>query len=346
MLVCALDWGLGHATRCIPVIRELQRQGAEVIIASSGKAGVILQEEFPLLLYIELPGYNPKYSNTVPLALAMVTQVSGFQQTIKKEHALLEEAIRSHKLDLIISDNRYGCYSNAVPSVLISHQLRLRLNGIWSIFDPFVNRMLQSWISHFSEVWVPDQVGSGLTERFMSPNIPITYVGWLSRFGSIEVREKKYDVMMIVSGPEPLRTSFERILREQAKDLSLSMILVTGKPGDKMNVQENSLRIVNHLSSDEMAATISSASVIIARGGYTTIMDLIALGKRAVFVPTPQQPEQQWMASQLHKRGVVFSVDQDKFDLRTALQGAGSTAGLGSFKKQDGLLESAVAKLM
>ncbi len=341
-----MDWGLGHATRCIPVIKELHRQGADVRIASSGSAGILLRKEFSSIPYIELPGYHPTYSHQGSMMLALMKQLPKFMRTIRKEHQAVEAIVAEHHIDAVISDNRYGCYSKKVKSIFITHQVKVSLPEGWAMLTSTTNSLLQTYIRRFQAVWVPDQPGSGLTERFMSARIPFNHIGWLSRFNDGRLQEKRYDVMAIVSGPEPQRSVFESLLRNQLQFFPGKALLVTGKPGEVSRMTEGSVEIYSHLEAAAMADAIDSSAVIIARSGYSTIMDLIAMGKKAAFVPTPQQPEQAWLSEVLMQGGIAYCQDQHNFVLAAAVKGALASKGLGTFKKQEGLLETQIKILV
>ncbi len=341
-----MDWGLGHATRCIPIIRELQRQGADVRMASSGSSGTLLRREFPSIPYIELPGYDPNYSLQGSMMLALMKQLPKFMRTIRKEHQAVETIVAEHHIDAVISDNRYGCYSKKAKSVFITHQVKVSLPAAWAMLDSTTNSLLHTCIRRFQEVWVPDQPDSGLTERFMSARIPFAYIGWLSRFDAGHVHEKKYDVMVIVSGPEPQRTVFESLVRQQLQHFPGKTLLVTGRPEEDSHVTEGLVEIVSHLPMAAMEEAVGSAEVIVARSGYSTIMDLIAMGKKAALVPTPQQPEQIWLAKVLMHSRIAFCQDQHNFVLAEAVKGALECKGLGEYRKQEGLLEERIKILM
>ena len=346
VLVCVLDWGLGHAARAIPVIREFRRQGADVAMASSNEAGRLLREEFPGLNYHELPGYAPRYQSYGSMMLAIAAQSIRFSAVIKKEQHEVEALVKNLRADLVVSDNRYGCYSTAVPSIYITHQYEVRLPRSWSAFEPLVNRWQRSRFRRFQEVWIPDQPGSGLTEAFVPRRAGVTYVGWLSRFGQDNPSPGNYPIVAVVSGPEPQRRFFENILRKALKEHGERSLLVTGQPGNGLNEREGALHVVSHLPSKEMEQALRGANLVIARSGYSTIMDLIELGKKAILVPTPQQPEQMILAGLLHERRVAFCPDQQNFAWEKAVRASSTFNGFGQFKKEVGLLELAIRRLL
>jgi uncharacterized protein (TIGR00661 family) len=346
ILVCPLDWGLGHATRSIPIIQEFLHQGSEVLIASSGDALALLKIEFPKLVFFELPPYRPEYSSKNSMALKILAQLPKFARVTHAEHDLTEEIVRSHDIDVVVSDNRYGCWSLSAKSIFVSHQTRLQMPQGYGWARPIVNFLLQRYIRRFDEVWIPDQPGSGLTAPFISPTIRNQkYIGWLSRFGRRSQPESKYEVIALVSGPEPQRAIFEKLLTEQLVDSGLKSLLVAGEPGKPYRKRVGNLEIVNHLAGRELEEALVSAEMVVARSGYSTVMDLIALGKRAIFVPTPRQPEQVFLAGFLHENNIAQSLDQSRFSLTRALEKSSQFKGLTEFKTGEGQLEGAIQTL-
>lgn len=343
VLVCPLDWGLGHATRCIPVIREFQKQGREVLIASSGDALRLLRMEFPSLTYFPLPSYRPVYSGKNHMALKIFLQLPKFARTTHDEHELIEGIVRSNDIDIVVSDNRYGCWSISAKSIFITHQSKLLMPAGFGWAGPIVNFLLQRYIRKYDEVWVPDEPDSGLTRPFISGNFPNQkFIGWLSRFEPRTVPTMKYDMIALVSGPEPQRTMFEKMLTDQLVASGRPSLLVAGEPDKSYQKEMGRLQIVNHLSAKELEDAILASGVVISRSGYSTVMDLIALGKKAIFVPTPQQPEQIQLGKFLHEQQIALVVDQQDFNLTHALERSGTFRGFGSYNKGAGHLEEAV----
>lgn len=346
VLVCVLDWGLGHATRSVPVIRELRAQGADVLMASSGAAGQLLREEFPELSYHELPGYRPRYPHTGSMIMAMARQLPRFHRVIRQEHEELEALVKNLRIDIVISDNRFGCYSRQVPSVFVTHQVCIRLASRWRWVETMVNAWQRQYINRYASVWVPDTPGIDLTTGFMTSRVPVLYIGWLSRFGKTGPASQRRAIVAVVSGPEPQRSLFAERLRVQLGASGEKSLLVLGLPGEPARRLEGNLEIVNHLPAGELEAALRSADLVIARSGYSTIMDMIALGRNAAFVPTPQQPEQIYLARMLYESGIAFCQDQENFTVETLRRGAAQSKGLGVFTMQEALLKSAVQKLL
>ena len=347
ILVCPLDWGLGHATRCIPIIRELLRQGAEVLLASAGDAGILLRNEFPSLRYFDLPSYDPSYPLDGSMSVKMLFQLPKFIRTVTAEHGVTEELVQKHLVDIVISDNRYGCYSVSAKSIFITHQPDIIMPEGWSSLAPMVNSLTHRYIKKFQEVWIPDLPSSGLTTAFGTGRVMgWKFIGWLSRFHPAKDVERKYDLIAIISGPEPQRGLFSENMLIQLKKSGLSSLLVAGEPGKYYHRKEGHVEIVNHLSSTELESAINASKIVISRSGYSTVMDLIVLGKKAIFVPTPQQPEQIILARQLSHEGVTLFEYQDKFDLEKALRRVDLFSGFSIYKAESGLLEKEILNLL
>lgn len=347
VLICPLDWGLGHATRCIPLVRELQRQGAMIFIASSGPPGVLLQKEFRNLTYAELPGYAPVYPMHYSMTVKMLSQLPKFIRVVRQEHDAVEKLVQKHEIDIVISDNRYGCYSARARCVFITHQINVMLPEGWALLGLLVNAICHRYIHHFGEVWVPDQEGSGLTTAFFSRlDVPVKFIGWLSRFDSRQSLSKKYDVVAIASGPEPQRSLFSDMCFDQLAKSGLKALLVSGELDKDFHRVEGMVEVINHLPALEMEEALRASDVIIARSGYSTIMDLIALGKKAIFVPTPQQPEQIFLGRHLMDEGIAFCVEQDQFVLESAMKKVDAYQGLSVFTIEQGVLEKEIKNLL
>lgn len=350
VLLAPLDWGLGHATRCIPVIGELQRQGCEVMIASSGDAFALLRKEFPNLRFFDLPGYAPRYPLRGSMTVRMARQLPHFVGVITSEHRAIENIVREEGVDLVISDNRYGCWSERAHSVLITHQSNVLMPKRFGAFQGFVRWVTEHLMNRFQTCWIPDfPKGDSLAGALISfgrigVKSDVQYIGWLSRFepsgGAVDLQ---YDVLAILSGPEPQRTAFENIIAPQLKECSLRFRVVRGLPSS--GTAPNDERFVNFLTSSSLQRCIESAVLVVARSGYSTVMDLQAIGGKAVFVPTPGQTEQEYLAARLMEKKIAFSMEQHKFDLNTAIQASRDYTGF-TPAGQNQLLREAVLKVL
>lgn len=324
VLIAPLDWGLGHATRCIPIIRELQRQGCTVALGGSGDSLVLLKKEFPQLDAYSLPGYAPRYPDRGSMVWAMCRQLPHFMKVISAEHRAVKNILIGEKIDLIISDNRYGCWSRQVPSVFITHQSNILMPQRFGWLQDMVRNLNEIMINRFHLCWIPDLPGAhSLTgdlagEEASKIKPQREYIGWLSRFEQRESREKKYDVVAIFSGPEPQRTCLEKLIVPQLENSRLRYRIVRGLPSGESALQNENA--VNFLSADALQECIESSDLVIARSGYSTVMDMQALGQKVVFIPTPGQTEQEYLAQRLMEKGIAFFMTQDTFDLDAAVE--------------------------
>ena len=314
LLVAPLDWGLGHATRCVPVIRDLLNSHCEVWLAGEGAQEKLLREEFPLLPFLPLKGYRIKYAKT-GFTGKILLQVPSILRSIKVENKWLKEQVTKYGFEGVVSDNRYGLYHENIFSVFISHQLFIKNSlGKWS------EKVLQQWnykfINRFNECWVPDKEGENnlagkLSHPAKLPSIPTKYIGPLSRFEKKNIHEIKDHLLIILSGPEPQRTILENKIIDQVVNYPATATIVRGLPGEKNIIPStNTINFYNHLSSEELNMEATKAEFIISRSGYSTIMDIVALQKKSILIPTPGQSEQEYLADHLMKKQFAFCVDQ------------------------------------
>lgn len=330
ILIAPLDWGLGHATRCIPIIQEFLNRRCEVQIASSGRALALLKQEFAALRFHELVSYDAHYSKTFPLAVSLFFQVPKFLGRIKEEHRQIERIVRDEQIEVVISDNRYGCWSAQVPSVFITHQVNILMPRVLRWMEPWVNHFNHQLIRRFSACWVPDEPHDRITGKMTaSRRLKVTYIGMLSRFEKIEVTARKYDLLVLLSGPEPQRTRMEREILKKLTGSPLKVLVVRGipgEPGSRIESNDNIVQI-NHLNAKELNLAMAESEVIFSRSGYSTLMDLSRLNKKAIFIPTPGQTEQEYLARQLEERKIVYTTSLAKLDLNKAMALSAGYAG-------------------
>ncbi len=327
ILVAPLDWGLGHAARCIPLIRALLLENVEVLIAASGATKFLLQQEFPSLRYIPLEGYNIYYGRSaMGLFTKMMLQVPKILFRIYQEHQWLKKAIAEYSINAIISDNRFGLYHPSLPCVYITHQLTIKTGHHFS--EKILQRFHYWFIKKYSECWIPDNSGAinagGQLSHpaAMPPNA--FYIGCISRLEKKKHVQKIYDLLIILSGPEPQRTIFEEMLMEQLKKYSGSVMFIRGLPGsEKIDSKFQSPKNVlykNHCTAPEINMAMAQSTMLVCRSGYTTVMDLIKLGQKAILIPTPGQTEQEYLAAYLHQQKIFYSMPQQNFSLKLALE--------------------------
>ncbi len=314
ILVAPLHWGLGHATRCIPIIYALIEHGFKPLIASDGAALELLRKEFPEVESIELPSYQISYSKSASgFKRKLILDSPKMLKAIDNEKKVIKKLVKQGKIDGIISDNRLGVRNKKVPSVFITHQLNV-LTGSTTWISTLLHKKV---IKKFDTCWVPDFEGKvNLSGKLGHPkHVPknVFYIGPLSRMKKLDI-EKKNDILVLLSGPEPQRTFLEEKLMEELSGLDKKILFVLGKVEEQIHCyNEGNIRVYNYLGSKALEKTINESEVVISRSGYTTIMDLAVLEKKAFFIPTPGQFEQEYLAKRLKIKGLVPSCKQEKF---------------------------------
>lgn len=316
ILVAPLNWGLGHAARCIPLIKELINQGYTPVLASDGNGLNLLKKEFPNLIALELPSYEIEYAKKAKnFKWKLLKNSPKTINAIIEEKKLVKKWCEEYDLAGIISDNRLGVYNKKVPSVIITHQLRV-LSGKTTWIS---SKLHQRFIKKFNECWVPDfEKKPNLTGKLghlKDASFTVKYLGPLSRLNILKT-EKKYDLMIILSGPEPQRTLLEDLLIKKIRFLNKKILFVKGLVSDKQVVSENEhITFYNFMTSVEIEKAFNESEIILCRSGYTTIMDLVKLNKKAFLIPTPGQTEQEYLARRLKKNGHFPYSKQEDFEI-------------------------------
>lgn len=330
ILVAPLNWGLGHPTRCIPLIRELIKEGFEPVLASDGEALRLLEKEFPRLERHPLPSYDITYSrNSFFFPWKLLLKTPHILKTIKAEKAATKDLVEKAGITGIISDNRWGVRSTKVPSVFITHQIRV-LSGITTFFS---SKIQQNYIRKFDECWVPDVAEEPSLSGKMghtSFDFPVRYLGILSRFERKEAKQL-YELAVILSGPEPQRGILEQILLCELKDYNGRIIMIRGVVEAEQKVQKkDNFQIYNFMTSEALEEVINQSELIICRPGYTSLLDLVKLQKKLFVIPTPGQYEQEYLARRLTRNNLAGSCRQKEFCLEK-IYNANNYKGLGGF---------------
>ena len=325
ILIAPLDWGLGHATRCIPIISALIQKNCNVLIACEGKIKSLLYKEFPQLRFIDLKGYRIHYSkNSWTLPFQIGKQIPKILSTIQYENERLKEIVKEHIIHGIISDNRYGFYHESIHSVFITHQLKIK-TPFGKAADDYLQRLNYKYVNRFSECWIPDNknewnLAGELSHSARRPSVPVKYIGPLSRLQKLDLNQNAC-LLILLSGPEPQRTIFENLLIQQLNDHRSAVVFVRGLPGETVELKlPPNISVYNHLPAEELNKKMNEASVIISRCGYSTVMDLAVLKKRSILIPTPGQTEQKYLARHLMKKNFALCIEQKKFRLKNALE--------------------------
>ncbi len=308
VLFAPLNWGLGHATRCLPLIKLALNCATNVIIASDGHALDLLKEYFGGLVSYELPSYNIEYKYESML-LNGIRQGPKVWRAVQMEYRVIETIVSKENVQVIVSDNRFGCYNSKCLNVFITHQLDIQFN------NPIIKRILnfqnQKWINKFNEIWIPDYKDSrlsGALSKAIIKNIPTYFIG-PQTIHIATYTEKEWDILMLLSGPEPQRTYLENALLEQFSSLEKYRILLVG--GSKNMKLPHGL-VQQHIAKpmligSELTDALNKSRLIISRSGYSTVMDIDSVGLGAIFIPTPGQTEQEYLAKMLSKQSSVYS---------------------------------------
>ncbi len=353
VLVSPLNWGLGHASRDIEIINRLLEANFEVIIGANKAPLLFLQEHFPNLKSIVIPSPAIKYSKKGPMVLKMLTSSPKILWGIHKEHQFLKKIIKKHKIDIVISDNRYGLWNKNAHSIFITHQLWIKSPKKLCFFEPFINKINHRFINKYNECWVPDLEGeNNLAGELSHPGKKpqnVKYIGILSRFKS-EPRKNltgfekpdrfkaEYDILVILSGPEPQRTILEDILTQQISKTAYKTLIVQGNPGSESKSPFKNIQFLNHLETNKLKSLLLKTNIIICRSGYSSIMDLVTLKKSAILIPTPGQTEQEYLAVYLSNKNWFYTVSQNKFELEKAIEELRKTKIYCKFEKIEHIL--------
>lgn len=328
VLIAPLNWGLGHATRCIPIINALVNEGFNPILASDGSALALLKKEFPDLLALELPSYHIEYAKKASNFKWKIIKNS--PKTIKAildEKKILKKWIAEYDLNGVICDNRLGMYSKKIPSVYITHQLTV-FSGKTTWISSKIHKNI---IKKFDECWIPDTAKSpnlsGKLGHLQNTKLNLKYIGVLSRLQQLDL-PIVYKLMVLLSGPEPQRTMLEEIIKEELLNYPEKVVFIKGQVEEEQKTwQEKNCTFYNFMQTAQLEKTFNESELVLCRSGYTTVLDLAKLQKKAFFIPTPGQFEQEYLAKKLKKEGLIPMAKQDDFTLKN-LDEVGLYAGL------------------
>lgn len=348
VLVAPLDWGLGHSTRDIPIIQRLLELEARPVLGADKGPLALLRDRFPELPWVRIPGVEVRYAKGASQGWAMAKQFPAMVRSVREEHHLFLDLRRQLALDAVISDQRFGLHAEGMPSVIITHQV--------FPFTPFAQGVLRRInlrsIARFDRCWIPDDAeppglaGDLSHGRQLPPNA--RYIGPLSRMepaSAIPPREH-YEVVCVISGPEPQRSLFEQQLTEQLQRIAGRHLMVLGKPDPPLDETIGNVRRIGHLGGDALTGALLQARLIVSRTGYTTLMDLARIHRGALLVPTPGQEEQEYLG-RMHAQGERFLVQEQRtLDIAAALNGSKSSdPPVDPLPEKDQRLERALQEL-
>ena len=331
ILSCPLNWGLGHASRCIPIIRYLLNNGHEVIIASCGVSGELLRQEFPLLQHIDFPSFRVKYSKKNTQIFAILCCLPNIIQVSIKEHFQLKKLVKQWNIDMVISDNRFGLWNKRITSVYITHQLMVKMPKSVQFMEPIISRFHRFVIEKYDYCLIPDfsdkesSIAGDLTHKYKLPS-NANFIGTISRFNKNTeniLRKEKYksDILIILSGIEPQRSILEKELIRKIQKTNLSTVLIQGIFSPQKSIRtENNITIISHETQDEVEQRLANSKTIICRSGYSNLMDLISLQKSAIIIPTPGQTEQEYLADYLSRKNLFVSQYQNQINIEEGIK--------------------------
>lgn len=318
---------MGHTTRSIPIIQHIYRQGHHITFAGNAWQRAYIQKTFPLIDTIHLDGYNVSYGSDNNLLLTIAQQLPRIIGTIKKEHKWLNTLVKERHFDGIITDNRYGLYHKNVPSVIMTHQPGMRI-GCGSIVDYMVRYVHYRHINRFAQCWLVDVPGkNNLSGALSHPTVlpkQAAYIGLLSQLydGKKTINNPTGKLVVLLSGPEPQRTILSNILWQQLSGSNKEVIFIEGSDVKTRTDTPSHITYHTRLTASDLLPVLQSAGLVICRSGYSTLMDLVALGKKAIVIPTPGQTEQEYLGSYLQKQGTFLCMQQKNFSLQKALTAA------------------------
>ncbi len=343
--ISPIDWGLGHATRCITLIKAFEKLGYQVFVATEGYHEVILREALPNAHFLHLRGYRIRYAKWgFNLPIVLLFQLPKIIYSIVYEYRWLKKAHAQYQFDMIVSDNRFGFYHKQVPSFFITHQLNLQMHFAWA--TRLFQKIQYAWLKKYTACWIPDIEGENnlsgvLANPKHKPSIPLWYMGCLSRLidtpidktsdnsSAVHSATNNKNVFLgIVSGPEPQRTVLENLLWKAGNKLNIPFVVIAGTPSkeepNKIIAENKNATLYAHLAAPDLVKEIKRADYIICRGGYTTLMELIPFDKKLIFIPTPGQTEQMYLGKLWEEKNWALCYAKENFKLNFALEEAKS----------------------
>lgn len=350
ILYAVLNWGLGHATRSLPILRELVKNN-DVTVLSTGRSLELLRSELPGIKFVDHPDYSVKYTKRGGLLmLSLFLQLPKILFRLREEHKFTEKLVADLEFDRIVSDNRYGIYSNSVPCFFITHQLRFKLPRRFEKLEFISEYFNKLYFRNYKKIFIPDEEKEPNLSGDLSHDIKrinsskLFYTGLLAdlNFNNEPVSS---DHLIIISGPEPQRSIFEKKAVEQAACLIGKTIIVCGKTECTGVRTIGNVEIYDHASREMIYSMMKGTNMIISRPGYSSVMEIVSMNKKALFIPTPGQTEQEYLGRYFKDKGYFQSVLQENMDLQTDIKTAENFKCPVSFNSNNisGLLDEIVS---
>lgn len=329
--VCS--WGLGHATRSLPVIRKLISEKNNLTVISNGRSLEVLKKELgEEITYVDIPDYPMLLSeNTRQFLAKSMVYWPVFIKRIEDGLAALQKILNKKHYDCIISDARYDMYSKKIPSFFISHQMRIMNPLQIKMFERAMERFNMFFFKRYIGIIVPDYKENNLSGN-LSHNLMridenrIHYVGVLSDFTKRPMK-KDIDYLISISGPEPQRSILEEKLASQTHDLPGNVVMTLGKAEDYSIKKKDKLTTYSFVTKELREELLNKTKMVISRSGYSTLMDVAVVGTKALFIPTPGQIEQEYLSQYHNQLGTFYSVSQEAVNLKADVKIAQEKTG-------------------
>ncbi len=335
VLFAVAAWGLGHATRDLVLIRELLAAGHEVTILSTERALQLLRSELgSRCSYLELPDIpKPLSRKALFFYVKMSLSMPAVFWTFYREHQFVRQVARSQRFDRIVSDTRYGVFLREIPSYHIVHSLRQIVPGRPREIEIMVELVQKRLLAGARRILIPDQRENGLAgdlchnlNCFDGHNLE--YIGILSSVKRRPV-QPDLDYFVTVSGAEPQRSIFEKMVLQQAYDLPGRVVIALGKPDVPLSVtSDGRVDVYSYMGRGQQEEMMNRARLVVSRSGYTTMMELAELGKQALLIPTVGQSEQEYLGAYHEKLGTMHTVTQPHLSLVRDVEAASSYSGI------------------
>ncbi|MDD2984183.1 MAG: glycosyltransferase [Crocinitomicaceae bacterium] len=296
ILFSALNWGMGHVSRSIGLIRELIAQKNQVIVACDESQRPVFESYFPELQFVNHRAYPFNFSGRGSFASDLFDNRKQLLARFVEEQIEVESYISSFQIDLVISDHRYGFFSKTKPSIFVTHQINLPLKWFQFLAQSYHHGLLRN----FSQIWCMDDENQSLAGKLSQNTIkkPVEYIGWFSRFEEQEIQQEisleSKKILAVGSGPNPYAQQFLEEIIEFAREYDGKVKCIIPMEEEVKSIPEN-LEIIVSANWKEMESYFNQCDVLISRAGYSTLMDLKKLHKIAILVPTKGQLEQVYL---------------------------------------------------
>jgi len=369
ILVCPLPWGIGHTTRMIPLIRKLIMANHHVVFAGNSWQNELIKNEIKGIECIYFPGFTIRYSSFFPQFVIILLNYPLFVYHTIREHFILKRIIEKHNPDIVISDSRIGLWNKKIISVLVTHIIRVPFPRPFRFLENLTLPLSRAVINRFTYCFIPDFPGeinlSGRLSHWCRLPENARFIGILSRFQSFpeplspsikllptDISRREEDISYIyctaiMSGPSPQK----ELLASKIKDILLktgkNSVILSGNISSESIIQkEDNIQIINHLPEDEFAEIVGRSEIIISRSGYTTVMELFSLGRSAILIPTPGQPEQEYLAEYLSGKRWFIHLNQRNLSTNTMFELPDLTLPKFNASENEKLLNAALEELL